>query len=122
MKALSVKQPWASLIASGRKTIETRVWRTDYRGELLICASKRPDIDGLPVGVALAVCRLVDCRPMTDADAEAACCGKYPKACAWVLRDIRPIEPFPVHGRLMLYSVEPPAPLPVSARPHTGNR
>lgn len=31
VKALSVKEPWASLIASGQKTIETRRWRTSYR-------------------------------------------------------------------------------------------
>lgn len=42
MKALSVKQPWAELIASGVKTIETRTWYTSYRGPLLICSSKRP--------------------------------------------------------------------------------
>jgi hypothetical protein len=34
MKALSVKQPWANMIASGKKTIETRKWPTDYRGVL----------------------------------------------------------------------------------------
>lgn len=37
--ALSLWQPWASLIATGAKTIETRGWRTDYRGPLLICSS-----------------------------------------------------------------------------------
>jgi hypothetical protein len=43
MKALSVKQPWADLIASGQKTIETRNWYTPYRGNILICSSKEPD-------------------------------------------------------------------------------
>lgn len=38
MKALSVKQPWAALIASGEKPYEVRTWRTDYRGPLVICA------------------------------------------------------------------------------------
>jgi hypothetical protein len=42
MKALSVKQPWAELIASGIKTIETRIWHTHFRGPLLICSSKKP--------------------------------------------------------------------------------
>lgn len=43
MKALSVKQPWASLIDDGTKTIETRKWSTRYRGDLLICASQKVD-------------------------------------------------------------------------------
>ena len=71
-KALSVKQPWASLIASGEKTIETRTWPTSYRGELLICSSAQPRIAGKPAGVAMCLCRLVACRPMTWRDEPAA--------------------------------------------------
>ncbi len=41
IKALSLWQPWASLIAVGAKKYETRSWRIDYRGPLLICASKK---------------------------------------------------------------------------------
>lgn len=37
---LSLLQPWASLVAIGAKCIETRSWRTDYRGPLLIASSK----------------------------------------------------------------------------------
>ena len=37
--ALSVQQPWASLICSGIKDIENRTWQTDYRGRLFIVAS-----------------------------------------------------------------------------------
>ena len=44
MKAISLWEPWASLIRTGAKTWETRSWSTNYRGELLICASKA----GLP--------------------------------------------------------------------------
>lgn len=40
MKAISLWEPWASLMCSGAKTIETRGWRTSYRGDLLICASR----------------------------------------------------------------------------------
>lgn len=40
MKALSLTQPWATLIAVGAKTIETRSWSTPYRGPLAIHASK----------------------------------------------------------------------------------
>ncbi len=44
MKAISIWEPWASLIACGAKHWETRSWPTSYRGPLLICASKK----GLP--------------------------------------------------------------------------
>jgi hypothetical protein len=40
MRALSMTQPWATLLAHGYKTIETRSWRTDYRGPLAIHAAK----------------------------------------------------------------------------------
>jgi hypothetical protein len=106
MKALSVQQPWASLIASGRKTIETRKWKTDYRGDLLIVSSKRPKIE--PAGCALAIVRLVNCRPMTPEDEAASCCSLYPGAYAWELGSVRAIEPFPVKGRLGLYEVALP--------------
>ena len=39
MKALSIKQPWASLIAHGIKDIENRTWRTHFRGKIYIHAS-----------------------------------------------------------------------------------
>jgi hypothetical protein len=103
MMALSIKQPWANLIASGKKTIETRLWETDYRGPLLIVSSKAPPI--APAGCALAIADLIDCRPMTKRDETAAQCEIYPNAFAWVLTNIRPISPFPVKGRLGLYEV-----------------
>ena len=40
MKALTLHQPWATLIAIGAKTIETRSWPTNYRGPLAIHAAK----------------------------------------------------------------------------------
>jgi hypothetical protein len=40
MKALTIRQPWASLVATGVKTIETRSWSTKYRGPLAIHAGK----------------------------------------------------------------------------------
>jgi hypothetical protein len=39
MKVLSLLQPWATLVVMGVKKIETRSWRSAYRGELLIHAS-----------------------------------------------------------------------------------
>ena len=41
MKALSLWQPWASLVAMGEKTIETRIWSTKYRGPLAIHATQK---------------------------------------------------------------------------------
>ena len=41
-KALSIKQPWASLIAHGIKDIENRAWKTNYRGKILIHVSAKP--------------------------------------------------------------------------------
>lgn len=40
MKALSLTQPWATLVAIGAKRIETRSWATTYRGPLAIHAAK----------------------------------------------------------------------------------
>jgi hypothetical protein len=40
MKTISLLQPWASLVATGAKKIETRSWPTKYRGLLAIHASK----------------------------------------------------------------------------------
>jgi activating signal cointegrator 1 len=45
MKALSLWQPWASLIYDGRKTIETRHWEMLYRGPLAIHAAKHVERD-----------------------------------------------------------------------------
>lgn len=42
MKAITIWQPWASLIACGAKKNETRSWYTSYRGDIAIHASKKP--------------------------------------------------------------------------------
>lgn len=41
MLAITLMQPWASLVISGQKTFETRSWATAYRGPLLIHAAKK---------------------------------------------------------------------------------
>lgn len=97
MYALSFKQPYASLMLHGK--IETRTWPTNYRGLVLICASKSAynvrqilnisgltqyqrihkmfrDMHDLPMGVAIAVADLVDCRPMEESDG-ARCFVEY---------------------------------------------
>ncbi len=40
MKVLSLKQPYAELVVSGKKTIELRNWNTKFRGKFLIHSSK----------------------------------------------------------------------------------
>ena len=42
MKALTIWQPYASLIGAGIKKIETRSWYTTYRGPILIHSGQRP--------------------------------------------------------------------------------
>ena len=53
MKALTLHQPWASLIAVGAKTIETRSWSTKYRGPIAIHAGRREPFTDLLMARAL---------------------------------------------------------------------
>jgi hypothetical protein len=90
--------------APGRKTIETRTWKTSYRGKILLFASQKPK-SGIS-GMAFAIAELADVRPMTKADEAAACCAVYDRANSWFLENVTPIEPFPVKGKLGLFDVE----------------
>jgi hypothetical protein len=76
-------QAWAALIAAGEKTIELRSWATRHRGPLLICATKRPNPDNLPAGVAVCTVELVDRRPMRPEDEAASGVAYDPKLFAW---------------------------------------
>ncbi len=89
MKTLSVRQPAANEIASGRKRTEDRTWRTSYRGPLLIAASKKKCGD-LPVGCAICLVDLVD---ITGVE------GNY----HWHLDNVRLVENTPIKGKLNLY-------------------
>lgn len=104
MKAISIKQPWVNLIARGQKTIETRSWRTNYRGDILIVASKSPAIP--PFGVSVAIAEIADCRPMVKGDEQAACCDLFDGAYAWELRNVRLVEHVPIRGMPGLYEVD----------------
>lgn len=56
MKAITLWQPWATLIAIGAKQFETRSWATNYRGPLAIHAAKRKvDPDEWPPAIANAL-------------------------------------------------------------------
>ncbi|CDS94458.1 ASCH domain-containing protein [Sphingobacterium sp. PM2-P1-29] len=52
MKALSIKQPWASLIAYGIKDIENRTWKTKFRGRIYIHASGKSSFNNLTLGLS----------------------------------------------------------------------
>ena len=118
MKALSVKQPWAEWIATGFKTIETRRWKTNYRGPLLICASRKLDSKTIAAyypyrskafitGCAVAVVELDSCRLMVWDDMERARCRPYAGAYSWILKNARRLRaPIPVRGQLGLFNVD----------------
>jgi hypothetical protein len=118
IKALSIKPPWIELILSGRKIIEVRSWKTNYRGPLLLVSSKSLDPYGasrfpysdnlLPAlrGHAVGVCWLGECSMMTSCHEWKALCDYYHGLYSWFLRGVKPIKPFPVRGRLRLFEVE----------------
>lgn len=88
MKAITVWQTWATLLATGQKHNETRSWKTNYRGEILIHAAKT-DHSGillhipmeelehfqnagvtkgkLPTGAIIGKANLVDCFQIDEA-------------------------------------------------------
>lgn len=119
MKALSITEPYASLIAEGVKHIETRSWKTNYRGEILIHASStripseymhlRALVAKTRQGHIIAKATLADCKEMTNewidtlSETEKVC-GFYSKGrYAWILENIKPIEPIKAKGRLGLW-------------------
>jgi hypothetical protein len=122
-KAISLWQPWASLISIGKKKYETRHWPTSYRGKLLICAAKKKpkqaelDRFGLtpedaPLGVAICICDLIDCIEMTEefisqqTQLERDCGNWQPGRYAWKLENIQPVEPKPVRGYQGLWNID----------------
>lgn len=135
MRALTLWQPWATLIAIGAKTMETRHWATAYRGPLLIhagktCAPWQDDppfarlvraaleaagLDAsapLPAGSLLAVVTVAGCVPVELALPSPQerrfgnfTAGRY----AWLLADVRPFDPIAAPGKQGLW--ECPVPL-----------
>ena len=103
MKAITIHQPWASLIAHGVKTIETRSWRTHYRGRIAIhAAARKPSTRADrhyrwwedrykwigPLGAVVATAQLVDCVPMVD---------KIPPQDEWLESwSVLALEPWPI--------------------------
>lgn len=129
MKVLSLTEPCATLIKEKKKLVETRSWKTDYRGELYIHASATPIpkdwkedtefmslLDNIPLnfGYIICKCNLVDCIYMTKEYVEKMknnnhreyICGKYKEGrYAWVLEDIIPLEnPIKAKGQLNIWN------------------
>lgn len=71
MKALSLWQPWASLVAIGAKGIDTRGWATRYRGPLAIhAAARKCDTKDIPAPTVHAMIQIL--RPVTEKLARTA--------------------------------------------------
>jgi hypothetical protein len=120
--ALSVRQPWAELIVSGRKPIEVRTWERPYRGRIWIHAAKHVDesldarfsIQQPYRGGFIGSAELTSVEPF-DADSWDAW-RKYhldpgpfhPGLFAWVLSHPRRLNtPVPTAGNVGLYQIDP---------------
>ena len=127
LRARTLIQPWASLIAAGAKRWETRSWPTAYRGTVLIHAGQArvpterldrdhrfveeamqvlgiADWDRLPKGAFVAVAEITGCteipagRGLEHGDSRDSLCGDWrPGRDAWPLLNVRRIEP-PYYG------------------------
>ncbi|EAZ88228.1 ASCH domain-containing protein [Crocosphaera chwakensis] len=136
-KAISLHQPWASLIAMGFKHYETRHWQPNYRGKLVICSAKKntkqqrfnyeslasilgidPTVhpwESLPLGKAIALVNFTDCIKMTpefikaQSESEQLCGHWEAGRFAWKLENINPIfPPIPIKGQQGLWDVSLP--------------
>jgi hypothetical protein len=120
-RAVSVRQPWATLIIEGRKTIELRTWVTEYRGRIwLHAASAVNETLDAHFGIAHpprgAFLGLVDLVTTVSVDRERWTewrdmhldPGEYsPGYHAWILRDPVPlVAPISARGRPGLYSID----------------
>lgn len=130
-RVISLLEPWASLIKEKKKYVETRSWKTNYRGELYIHASKKEltkkdyitykeildllDNTTFLYGYIIVKCRLVDCKYMDDRlieeirkDHQEYICGEYAVGrYAWILEDIEVLEkPIPVKGHLGIWKYD----------------
>jgi hypothetical protein len=132
VKALTLTQPWATLVAIGAKAVETRSWSTSHRGDLAIHAAKgfpawarRLCWQGpfahaligagyttwqeLPVGEVVAEVQLVDVVPTISirfrlSEQELAFGDYGDGRFAWVLKEpVRQDAPVPVRGALGLW-------------------
>lgn len=121
-KALSVKQPYADLLTrvvfwdeSGEyhaeKTIEVRSRNTNYRGDILVCASAKPELPGRMSGVTCGFVELYDVKPIeqfTPEDWAATCIPEKDrprKGYGWMMRNPRRVVEMPIKGQLGVYNL-----------------
>ncbi|MEG2457774.1 MAG: ASCH domain-containing protein [Bacilli bacterium] len=128
MKVISIKEPWATLIKNKKKFIETRSWKTNYRGELFIHASLSKiknnilkdkllkDIistSEMNYGYIICKCKLVDCIYMDEKflkdiklNKKEYICGEYSLGrYAWILKNIEVLkEPIKAKGSLNIWN------------------
>ncbi len=127
MKVLSIQEPYATLIKEGYKRIETRSWKTTYRGEIFIHSSSGKRflkeitnkelttiVDKLNLSYGNIICKatLVDCIEMTEEfihtikeNNQEYIMGNYEVGrYAWVLQDVTPLEnPIKTKGKLGIW-------------------
>ncbi len=127
MKAITIKQPFASLIAAGLKEYEFRTWKTKYRGEILIHAGKGVDKKAMkkfkhlnleyPSGCIIAKVTLSDCIKVDDelrkklSERNAEIYSSIIKHTEWEgygfkLENIVKTEPMPAKGKLSIWEFE----------------
>lgn len=108
MKILTVKQPWATLIAEGYKQYEFRSWKTKYRGEIFIHAGKGIDKKYLeklkdlnltfPTSRILAKVTITDCIELNEEIGEKIyqknplIYGKHHDGYAWKLEQVKKVN------------------------------
>lgn len=134
MKAITIKQPFASLITAGLKEYEFRTWKTAYRGELLIHAGKSVDAEAMkrfagygltfPAGCIIAKATLTECVRVTEDFREELRQKNGPvyagttEAADWEgygfrLENVQRLEPVYVNGMLGLWEYDPTEDLPL---------
>lgn len=109
MKVLTLKQPWATLVAEGIKKYEFRSWKTNYRGKVLIHAGvgiDKKEMDkfkelnlSYPSKRIIAVVEIEDCLELSDqlnkkiiAENNIAYGNKYRDGYAWKLSNIKKLD------------------------------
>lgn len=115
MKALTICQPYAELIARREKPIENRTWPTAYRGQIAIHAGKSrdwlDDVDeeyhpNMAFGAVVAIANLVDCLRVERLPENLRGNEHANGPWCFVLRDVRRLaKPIPWRGAQGLWDV-----------------